>query len=406
MPNNKEQALKKAIWLKGKFASNDRYFAEENLVTEPGKVWYLPHHGVYHPHKPNKIRVVFNCSAKYNGTSLNSQLLQGPDLTNSLIGVLQRFRREPIAIMGDIEAMFHQVRVPPQQCDFLRFLWWPDGNLEAEIQEYQMLVHLFGATSSPSCSNYALKKSANDAEPLYGNLAAETVRRNVYVDDCLTSVKEEETAVKLIDDLPKTCAYGGFRLTKFVCNHRNVLQSIPIQECASKFVSLDLGQDSLPIERALGVQWCVESDTFGFKIMLSDKPTTRRGILSTVSSVYDPLGFVAPIILPAKKVLQDLCKEADLGWDDEIPSEHQVQWTKWRKQLPLLDQVTVNRCYKPPGFGVIVSKQIHTFSDASTMGYGSVAYLRLKDNKNQIHCTFLFGKAHLAPIKVTTVPRL
>ena len=103
-----------------------------------------------------KIRVVFDCSARYNGTSLNDQLMQGPDLTNSLVGVLQRFRREPVAIMADIEAMFHQVHVPIQQCDYLRFLWWTDGNINAELEEYQMVVHLFGATSSPSCSNYAL----------------------------------------------------------------------------------------------------------------------------------------------------------------------------------------------------------------------------------------------------------
>ena len=78
---------------------------------------------MYHPKKPDKIRVVFDCSAKCAGSSLNDQLLQGPDLTNSLVGVLTRFRQESVAFMSDIEAMFYQVFVPEEQRDFLRFLW-------------------------------------------------------------------------------------------------------------------------------------------------------------------------------------------------------------------------------------------------------------------------------------------
>lgn len=88
-----------------------------------GKTWYLPHHAVFHPAKPGKVRVVFDCSAKYLGSSLNEKLLQGPDLTNSLVGVLTRFREERIALMSDVEAMFHQVRVKPDDCNALRFLW-------------------------------------------------------------------------------------------------------------------------------------------------------------------------------------------------------------------------------------------------------------------------------------------
>ena len=99
------------------------------------EAWYLPHHPVFHPQKPDKVRVVFDCSAKYRGTSLNDQLLQGPDLTNTLVGVLTRFRQEPVAFMSDIEAMFYQVRVQPSDCNYLRFLWWPGGDLEKEPEE-------------------------------------------------------------------------------------------------------------------------------------------------------------------------------------------------------------------------------------------------------------------------------
>ncbi|PFX26877.1 hypothetical protein AWC38_SpisGene8468 [Stylophora pistillata] len=93
--------------------------------------------------------------------------------------------------MGDVESMFHQVTVPPEQYDYLRFLWWPDGNLEAELQEYRMVVHLFGAASSPSVANFALKRTARDNEDKYGTLVADTLRNNFYVDDCLRSVSSE-----------------------------------------------------------------------------------------------------------------------------------------------------------------------------------------------------------------------
>ena len=101
-----------------------------------GTQWYLPHHPVFHPQKPGKVRVVFDCSAKYHRTSLNDQLLQGPDLTNTLVVVLTRFREEPIALTADIEKMFYQVRVPSTDCDALRYLWWPKGDLSKDPEEY------------------------------------------------------------------------------------------------------------------------------------------------------------------------------------------------------------------------------------------------------------------------------
>ncbi|KAK3735936.1 hypothetical protein QZH41_003721 [Actinostola sp. cb2023] len=427
MPNNRVQAEKRAGWQRKKMLRNDEYHRDytnfinttiakgytrkvpkESTDAKPGKVWYLPHHGVYHPQKPNKIRVVFDCSAKHNGVSLNDKLIQGPNLTNSLVGVLTRFRQNPIAFMADIEAMFHQVRIPENQYDFLRFLWWPDGNLDAELQEYQMTVHLFGAVSSPSSANYALRKICDDNESEYDSEVTDTIKRNFYVDDCLRSVKTKATAIELVNDIRQACAQGGFNLTKFICNDRDVLESIPLEHRSKEVKSLDLECDDLPIERALGVQWCVETDIFQFKfrITVSNKPLTRRGILSTVSSIYDPLGILSPFTLVAKKLLQELCCEKAVGWDAEIPEHYLVRWDKWQRELPLLEQLILNRCLIPSEFGEIISQQVHVFSDASSTGYGAVAYLRQCDNENRTHCAFLMGKARLAPIKTMTIPRL
>lgn len=99
---------------------------------------------------------------------------------------------------------------------------------------------------------------------------------------------------------------------------------------------------NLPVERALGIQWGVQSDTFQFKIVVKDRPPTRRGIISVISSIYDPLGFVAPLILPAKIILRDLCRKR-LDWDDRISPEDLTRLEDWLQELPKLEQFTVKR---------------------------------------------------------------
>jgi hypothetical protein len=145
-------------------------------IMKGDKIWYLPHHPVINPHKPGKVRAVFDAASKYGNTSLNDQLLVGPDLINSLVGILIRYRQDPVALIADIEAMFHQVKVRPEDCDALRFLWW-NGDIEGPAVEFKMLVHIFGAKSSPCCADKALLKTADDNESKYGKDVAEVVRR-------------------------------------------------------------------------------------------------------------------------------------------------------------------------------------------------------------------------------------
>ncbi|XP_015747596.1 PREDICTED: uncharacterized protein LOC107327368 [Acropora digitifera] len=366
--------------------------------------WYLPHHPVYHPQKPGKLRVVFDCAAKWRGTSLNDQLLQGPDLTQSLVGVLSRFRQERVALMSDVEAMFHQVRVRPRDRSYLRFLWWPDGNFNSSPEEFQMTVHLFGATSSPSCANFALRKTAKDNATEGNSQAVETVLKNFYVDDCLKSVATTEEAVKLAGDLSDLLAKGGFRLTKWLSNDKEVLKSIPETERATSVKILDFGD--VLTERALGVQWNVNHDKFTFKIAAKDKPPTRRGILSIVSSVYDPLGFVSPYVLQAKIILQELCRKKLKKWDDHILDSDLMKWKEWLRELPKLERFQVERCFKPAEFSTIESCELHHFSDASELGYGAVSYIRLVNELGDVRCSLVMAKSRLAPLKAITIPRL
>ncbi|KAK3754633.1 hypothetical protein QZH41_014920, partial [Actinostola sp. cb2023] len=306
-------------------------------------------------------------------------------------------------MMSDIESMFYQVHVRPDDSKFLRYLWWPDGDLNRDPEEFQMLVHLFGGISSPSCANYALQRTADDNATKYDKETIYTIRNNFYVDDCLKSVETEDKALQLVDELRELLKKGGFNLTKWVSNSRKVIKAIPETQRACSVTDLDL--DHLPIERALGLQWDVERDVFKFKATITSKPATRRGILSMTSSIYDPLGFISPYVLPAKFILQDLCRQG-FGWDDPVPEREQERWNQWLEELPKLKELEVNRCLKPKSFGEVVSAELHNFSDASQLGYGAVSYLRLVNGEGIVHCAFIMGKSRLTPIKQVTIPRL
>ena len=137
-----------------------------------GRSLYIPHHGVYHPIKPGKIRVVFDCSTKFKGKSINHELMSGPDLTNQIGEVLLRFREEEVAFTANIEALFYQVKIPPDYRSYLRSLWWTNSDINKEVVDFEMCAYIFGGTLSPSYSNFALKKTAIDNKEKFGEIAA------------------------------------------------------------------------------------------------------------------------------------------------------------------------------------------------------------------------------------------
>ena len=145
------------------------------------------------------------------------------------------------------------------------------------------------ATSSPSCASFCLKQTASDNQGEFDEETIATVNRNFHVDGCLKSVSTTDKAARLPGQLRELLSRGGSRLTKWISNDRNVIATVPVTERASSAANLVL--EDLPVERTLGVQWATETDDFNFRIMDGEKASTRREILSVVSSMYDPLGF-------------------------------------------------------------------------------------------------------------------
>lgn len=161
----------------------------------------------------------------------------------------------------------------------------------------------------------------------------------------------------------------------------------------------------LPDHKALGLKWNVSADSFSFGIDVKDAPSTRREILSLASSLYDPLGLIAPVTLVPKLILQDLCRK-EIGWDDEIPNEKKLQIRKWTEALPSLQNFQVDRCVKPHNLNSESVCELHHFADASSIAYGVASYLRIYDKSGMSKCTLIAGKSRLAPIKSITIPRL
>ncbi|XP_042887381.1 uncharacterized protein LOC122263122, partial [Penaeus japonicus] len=363
--------------------------------------WYLPHHPVFNPNRPEKTRVVFDCAATFNGVALNQKVMQGPALMNDLFGILLRFREGLIAIAADIEAMFHQVIVPPEDRDVLRFLWWPEGDLSQHPATFRLTVHPFGGVWSPACASFALNKTLDE----FGGQSSAVAKRNFYVDDLILSADSETQAIRHAAELKKSLKSGGFRLTKWMSNAREVLQAIPACERSAQMKDINLAKDNLPINRALGVLWDLDGDMLRARVSIPEKPPTRRGILSIMSSVFDPLGVLAPFTVRAKKIFQDEVRRK-LGWDESLTPENMRKWKRWMEELAELESFQIPRHIAAACPNKEYRAQLHHFCDASQCAYATVTYLRLEYDNGHVHTALICARARLAPIKTMSIPRL
>lgn len=167
---------------------------------------------------------------------------------------------------------------------------------------------------------------------------------------------------------------------------------------------MDLNHEERPVHTVLGMKWRVNSDTSSFNVTLDEKPATRRGILSTVASVFDLLGFLAPFLRLGKKILQEMCQKG-MGLDEQLPAKLKPRWTNWLNDLQNPQKLQIQRCFVPENIGKVQRMELHHFSDASSHGYGQCSYIRVM-TEDKVHCSLVIGKARVAPAKVVTIPRL
>ncbi|XP_069108188.1 uncharacterized protein [Argopecten irradians] len=413
MPNNRKMAWKRANILDASLKKNQtkrQHFitfmdkvltsrAAEVAPSPKGEVWYLPIFGIYNPKKPGKIRGVFDSSAEFEGMSLNGNLLTGPNLTNSLLGILLRFRKDAYAVSGDIEQMFYRFLVAEKDRDYLRFLWYRDNDPDKDIIDYRMRAHVFGNSPSPAVATFALRKAVQNAD----HEVKEFVTRDFYVDDALTSRSSAEEVVSIVRRTQEVLQRNGnIRLHKIISNSKEVMSAFDLEDRGEGLKAVDIEKDFLPVQRSLGMSWDLHTDQFLFEVQLGDTLGTRRGILSALNSIFDPIGFLSPFTIQGRFLLRELT--TGNNWDEPISETSLQTWEDWRASINQLHSFGIGRMFTPISLTSAKGVELHIFSDASTTAIAAVGYVRTIDEET--HVGFAMGKAKLAPTQGHTVPRL
>ena len=368
-----------------------------------GKEWYLPHHPVLNPNKPGKVRRVCNAASKYKEVCLNDKLLAGPDLLHRLIGTIFRFLEGPIALTADIESMFLQVQVPEHDRSCLRFLWRPRTNEPVQIYEYQR--HVFGAKSSPTCANYALKLVGLDNEEMHP-IAAKAIQNNFCMDDFIKSVETPEEAIEVFNQLQPLLSQQGFELKKWIGNNDEVTEAIPEDlKSISNTKQVEV-EPNVEGSSVLGLQWNVTDDCLQVCRGTNkevETPITQRKILSLVSSVFDPIGLFAPFSVHMRRLLKSIWTKNGQHRDKEVEPGEEAEFLRWKEQLPIVAETSIARRYFYTARDKI---ELHVFADASEDTMCAVAYLPSQPKEYSADFAFVIGKCRVAPMRHLSIPRL
>ncbi|VDI07405.1 Hypothetical predicted protein [Mytilus galloprovincialis] len=367
--------------------------AEVAPIITDEECWYLPLFGVYHQNKPNQIRGVFDSSASFEGVSLNSVMMSGPDLTNNLLGILLRFRSDQFAATADIEQMFYQFYVREEDRNFLRFFWYKDNNPDNPLIEHRMCVNVFGNSASPAVATYGLRKTVENSNETFGSDVKTFVNRDFYVDDGLISLPESEQVIDLITRTQMALkTEGNIRLHKITSNSSDVMKAFPADDIGKDLKNLNLCEDYFPVQHSLGLAWDLNTDSFIFTPLQDDKPCTRRGILSSLNSIFDPIGFLSPLTISGKILLRD-ASPPGTDWDECLSQSFQEKWNEWRISVLSLRELSIPRMYIPMSISVMDNLEVHVFSDASEKAVAASAYLRAIDTYGTSTVGFIMGKS-------------
>ncbi|XP_045105485.1 uncharacterized protein LOC123500995 [Portunus trituberculatus] len=394
-----------------------RKLTEDEIYRYDGPVFYIPHTEVLKPDSSSTpLRIVFNSSAKYMNFSLNEMWAKGPDVLNSLLGVLLRFREEEVAFAGDLAKMYNTIHMSlfDQHCH--RFLW-RDLKVHNKPDHYVLTCVPFGDKPSGTIAMLALRLTAEIIQDQYP-VAVNAIVKNSYVDDILGNCDNYEGANNLLREIEFVLGQGGFKVKHWILSG------------AHNPSKLDLAETQK--EKVLGVVWEPNRDVFVFSVKINFSPKhrkthtgpdlkpdnltgetpqylTKRMLLSQIATQFDPLGLVCPVTLKAKLMLRRLvCPEGDedakYGWDDAVLPQIRSEWLDYFQMMFELETLWFPRCVREADH--VGNPTLVIFSDGSTIAYGACAYVRWEYRTGMFSSRLLMAKSKLAPLKQLSVPRI
>ncbi|XP_063389642.1 uncharacterized protein LOC134675361 [Cydia fagiglandana] len=420
LPDNREQALKRLYSLERKLDRDAKLKAEyakhmNNLLDkgyaekmdsrpppEAPRAWYLAHFPTFHPQR-GKMRLVWDAAATAYGRSLNSALLAGPDLLESLFGVLVRFREGKIAVIADVKEMFLQIEIIEQDRDALRFVWRGEDRT-SQPQEYRMKRLIFGSAASPTTALYVKNENAKSHSKEFP-IAAEKTIKNTYMDDMLIALDtSEEDARRVVNEVYELNMRASFELRGFASNHPAVIADVVN---SNQETSLLGANES---ERTLGLKWNHKRDTLGFNVNFRNTPEdvlngqklpTKRQVTSSAMSIFDPIGYVSPISVLGKALMQEIWRTG-IDWDSPIPVSLAPAWRSFIDNVQQLRDLEIPR--HVPAFNR--EAYMHVFCDASEKIYAAAVYLVSINPEGTRTSALVAAKARVSPLRVVSIPRM
>ncbi|XP_011883910.1 PREDICTED: uncharacterized protein LOC105571052 [Vollenhovia emeryi] len=335
--------------------------------------YYIPHHGILkESSETTKLRVVFNGSSKTSsGTSLNDIMYTGAKIQRDLSDVLLWY----------IRATGHSNK-------------YSGRTPRAKSPRTNSLRSRTAQDAAPFLAGRVLQQLVTDEGNRFP-LAISPLTQGRYVDDICGGAETEEDLQEVAQQVQGLCFAGGFQLAKWHSNSSTLVASV-----APKDLSREQPDESLT--RILGLSWLPTADTFSFFINLQeDSPITKRTILSEMARLFDPLGFLSPVLIRAKILLQGLWIEK-LGWDEQLSPQTTHQWTQFREELTQLADISIPRWL---GLEKNSTVELHGFSDASQLAMAAAVYLKVSTTHGT-RVTLVCSKTKVAPLKRLTIPRL
>ncbi|XP_012524163.1 uncharacterized protein LOC105829678 [Monomorium pharaonis] len=369
-----------------------------NSTPEPTHVYYLPHHGVRKETSlTTKLRVVFNgSSSTTSGRSLNDLLHSGAKLQVNIFDVLIWFRQHHFVFSADIEKMFRQIRIHPEDSKYQRIIWF---NEHGHFTTYELTTVTYGLVCAPFLALRVLQQLTEDEGDHYPQATA-TMRRGRYVDDLFGGADDLAQAQAIVQQLSQLCMAGGFPLKKWISNDPMILSSIPKED---RLDSSNVHIDDNLIVHSLGLLWHPARDSFQFRIdSIPMNTVTKRIMLSTIAKIFDPLGFITPVVIVAKILLQSLWT-LKVDWDQALPPSIVEQWTNFATSCRDVPGLEFPRWLSTTTSSTM---ELHGFCDASLKATAAVVFSRSKGSDGKISTQLICSKAKVAPMKRHTIPRL